>query len=98
MTHSGGQPHTNIGDRGQRYEVSVFDEGQNKRIVLGWADNPTTAAKMATAAELRPSWTFAQVRDRHCAFCDGAGVIGIPGARCDWCEGTGLTPFTQATP
>lgn len=64
MTHSGGKPHE-VGDRGQRYEVSVFDEGQNKRIVLGWTNNPESASEMAAGAELRPGWTHAQVKDRQ---------------------------------
>ena len=64
MTHSGGKPHTNVGDRGQRYEVTVYDENKNERIVIGWSDDPAVASEMGTSAELRPSWKFAQVRDR----------------------------------
>lgn len=64
MTHSGGKPHK-VGDGGQRYVVSVFDEGRNERINLGYADDSTVAAQMATAAELRPSWKFAWVTDRQ---------------------------------
>lgn len=29
---------------------------------------------------------------RDCAMCNGAGVIGIPGATCDFCGGTGSRP------
>jgi hypothetical protein len=65
MTHSGGQPHTNVGDRGQRYEVTVYDETKDERIVIGWSDDPQAASIMSNAAELRPSWRWAQVRDRH---------------------------------
>ena len=64
MTHSGGKPHTNVGDKGQRYEISCYDEGQNKRIVLGWSDDAEAARQMASGAELRPSWKFAWVTDR----------------------------------
>lgn len=64
MTHSGGKPHE-VGDRGQRYEVTVFDENLNKRIVFGWVNDAETAIKMANAAELRPAWKLAQVRDRQ---------------------------------
>lgn len=65
MTHSGGKPHANVGDRGQRYEVTVFDDNKNERIVIGWSDDPKIASDMGTAAESRPSWKFAQVRDRQ---------------------------------
>lgn len=27
-----------------------------------------------------------------CAMCNGAGVVGIPGATCDFCGGTGSKP------
>lgn len=64
MTHSGGKPHTNVGDRGQRYEVSVFDETKNARTVIGWSDDAGIAGQMSTAAEQRPSWKFAWVTDR----------------------------------
>jgi hypothetical protein len=64
MTHSGGQPHA-VGDRGQRYEVTVYDKSQNRRITLGWSDTSEGAVAMANAAELRPSWKFAWVTDRR---------------------------------
>lgn len=63
MTYNGGNPHP-VGDRGQRYEVSCFDETQDKRIVLGWTDDAEVARQMADGAELRPSWKFAWVTDR----------------------------------
>lgn len=63
MTHIGGKPHA-VGDRGQRYEVTVFDEVKNERIVIGWSNDAIGASAMGTAAETRPTWTFAQVRDR----------------------------------
>jgi hypothetical protein len=65
MTHSGGQPHTNVGDRGQRYEVTVYDDVKGHRIVIGWSDDPKRASEMAKTATLRPTWMFAQVRDRQ---------------------------------
>lgn len=64
MTHSGGKPHE-VGDRGQRYEVTTFDENEDKRIVIGWTDDAEQARKMADAAELRPSWKWPHVVDRH---------------------------------
>lgn len=66
MTHSGGKAH-GVGDRGQRYEVSVFDENEKKRIVLGWTDDAETARQMADSAALRPSWKFEWVTDRRAA-------------------------------
>lgn len=60
VTHSGGKPHENIGDRGQRYEVSVFDEIKNKRIVIGWTASAVAARIMSEASMSRPSWKFAK--------------------------------------
>lgn len=70
MTHSGGQPHA-VGDRGQRYEVSVFDDDKGARIVIGWSEDAPTASRMATGAEKRPSWKFAWVTDRQAAGQEG---------------------------
>lgn len=67
MTHSGGKPHE-VGDRGQRYVVSVYDEAQNKRIDLALTNDIKHASEMATGAELRPSWKFAWVTDRYPAL------------------------------
>jgi hypothetical protein len=30
-----------------------------------------------------------------CPFCNGVGEIGIPGAPCDWCRGTGKHPLAS---
>lgn len=62
MTINGGQPHR-VGDEGQRYEISVFDEDEGKRIVIGWADK--VSDKTLRSLETRPSWTNAQSRDRQ---------------------------------
>lgn len=64
MTHTGGKPHQ-VGDRGQRYVVSVYDESQNKRIDVAYTDSAMHASDMATGAHLRPSWKFAWVTDRR---------------------------------
>lgn len=64
MTHSGGQQH-DVGDRGQRYAVSVFDDEQNKRIDIGWTDSAEMARKLADSAEKKPSWNFVWLTDRH---------------------------------
>ena len=69
MTHSGGKPHTDIGDRGQRYEVrysSLDDNGQAKPEVkvFGWAITLGGAATMVSAINLHPSMTNPRVWDR----------------------------------
>lgn len=63
MTHSGGKPHTNVGDRGQRYEVRYFDEdGASK--VFGWTDDYTGGA-MVESIKLHPSMSRPHVVDRQ---------------------------------
>jgi hypothetical protein len=54
-----------LGDEGQRYVVSVFDSNMNKRINLAYTDDAEHASRLATTSELRPSWKFAWVTDRH---------------------------------
>lgn len=64
MTHSGGKPHTNVGDRGQRYEVRAFGypkEGQN---VIGWSDTLAGAGKMQSAIRQAPGCTGTEIFDR----------------------------------
>lgn len=63
MTHSGGKPH-NVGDRGQRYEVTFYDPSINARRVMGWSDTAEGAQSMAASIEAHPSWQFPQIRDR----------------------------------
>lgn len=62
MTYDGGKPHI-VGYQGQRYEVSIFDDNEKNRIVIGWTDDSEQARKMADSAELKPSWSFAWVTD-----------------------------------
>ena len=64
MTHSGGKPH-NVGDKGQRFEVTFFDPNSNERRVFGWSDAIDGAQSMAQAIEKHPSWSYPQIRDRH---------------------------------
>ena len=64
MTHSGGKPHTNVGDRGQRYEVRAFDYPQPGRNVIGWSATPRGACDMAEAIAQAPSCTGTEVYDR----------------------------------
>jgi hypothetical protein len=54
-----------VGDRGQRYEVSVIDEATQQRVVCGWTNDKTSAERMAIALALRPGWRHGQVRDRQ---------------------------------
>ena len=70
MTHSGGKPHTNVGDRGQRYEVR--STGYPKSLVkaegyavIGWASTPEGADKMAAAIRLVPGCTSTTIFDRQ---------------------------------
>lgn len=63
MTWAGGRPHQ-VGDRGQRYEVSVIDEASEQRIPCGWTNDKISAERMAVALALRPGWRHGQVLDR----------------------------------
>lgn len=64
MTHSGGKPHTNVGDRGQPYEVT-FDDGDGNRKVFGWAETTNAVAQLMRSIELHPAWHSPQWRDRR---------------------------------
>lgn len=63
MTINGGQPHA-VGDRGQRYEVSFFDEQAKCRRVLGWSATIEGARSMAGGVEAHPSWAHPWITDR----------------------------------
>lgn len=63
MTHSGGKPH-NVGDKGQRFEVSYFDSYTNTRKVFGWSDTIDGAQRFANCIEASPSMEFPQILDR----------------------------------
>jgi hypothetical protein len=71
MTHSGGKPHTNIGDRGQRFEVSAIGYPKDGKNVIGWAATEEGANEMAAAIRLAPGCTSTTIRDRQ--------KVGIPG-------------------
>jgi hypothetical protein len=64
MTHSGGQPH-NVGDKGQRFEVTFFDPRANVRKVFGWSDTAEGAQAMGNSIDAHPVWQFPQVTDRQ---------------------------------
>ena len=64
MTHSGGKPHT-VGDKGQRYEITVYSPDTGCRIVLGWTEHIENAERMKEGAKLHPSWKDPQITDRQ---------------------------------
>ena len=65
MTHSGGQPHTNVGDRGQRYEVRATGYPKEYQTVIGWAPELKDAEKMARAIRLAPGCVSTEIYDRQ---------------------------------
>jgi len=66
MTHSGGKPHTNVGDRGQRYEVLAHGYPKNETDnVIGWSDTLEGAERMMSAILQAPGCTSAKIYDRQ---------------------------------
>jgi hypothetical protein len=65
MTISGGKPHTNIGDRGQRYEVRATGYPKEGLGVVGWATTLDGAAEMADAIRHHPACTSTTIFDRQ---------------------------------
>jgi hypothetical protein len=65
MTHSGGQPHGNVGDRGQRYEVRSTGYPKAGENVIGWASTIEGASDMAQAIRKAPSCTSTSIVDRE---------------------------------
>jgi hypothetical protein len=65
MTHSGGMPHTNIGDRGQRYEVRATGyPKKGEETVIGWAETEMGAHQMAAGIRKHPRCTGTRIIDR----------------------------------
>ncbi len=64
MTHSGGKPH-NVGDRGQRYEVSYRDDDDGQRKVIGWSDDIEGAQSLCRSIRLWPGKSHPAIRDRE---------------------------------
>lgn len=64
MTHSGGKPHTNVGDRGQRFEVRATGYPKEGESVIGWSDTLDGADSMADSIRLAPSCTSTTIYDR----------------------------------
>ena len=65
MTHSGGKPHTNVGDRGQRYEVRAVGYPKTGQNVIGWSPEIDGARRMAAAIKLAPSCADTSILDRE---------------------------------
>jgi len=65
MTHSGGKPHTNVGDRGQRYEIRATGYPKESESVIGWCATVEGAAEMADAIGKAPSCTSTTIFDRE---------------------------------
>jgi hypothetical protein len=70
MTHSGGKPHTNVGDHGQRYEVrsTGYPSSLMKAegyAVIGWASTVEGADQIAGAIRQHPSCTSTTIYDRQ---------------------------------
>lgn len=63
VTINGGQPHA-VGDRGQRYEVTFLDPGENVRKVFGWSETQKGAQTMVSSIEKHPSWQEPRIIDR----------------------------------
>jgi len=63
MTHNGGQPHTNVGDRGQRYVV-YFRDGDGKEQLLGWTEHKDGGSLVRRLA-LHPVWKLSRIEDRR---------------------------------
>lgn len=66
MTHSGGKPHTNVGDRGQRYEVRATGyPDPDGTAVVGWAETLVAADSLADAIRKAPGCTSTEIFDRQ---------------------------------
>lgn len=64
MTYGGGKPHP-VGDRGQQYEITVFDAEKGERIVIGWSNDEEHCQRACKSLVTRPGWSDAKYRDRH---------------------------------
>jgi hypothetical protein len=65
MTHSGGKPHTNVGDCGQRYEIRARFDGKKEHDVIGWSTTLDGADQMASIIRLKPGCTSTTIFDRE---------------------------------
>ena len=63
MTHSGGKPH-NVGDKGQRYAVTYYDDdGVLKGF--GWSNDLAGAEMMCQSIDLHPCMSRPMIYDRE---------------------------------
>lgn len=65
LTHSGGKPHTNIGDIGQRYEVRTTGYPKATEATVGWAATFDGAEDMMTSFCQAPGCLSATIYDRE---------------------------------
>jgi hypothetical protein len=65
MTHSGGKPHTNIGDRGQRYEIRATGYPKPDKSVIGWATTLAGADDLAASVRRAAGCASVEIFDRH---------------------------------
>lgn len=65
MTHSGGKPHANVGDKGQRYEIVAEGYPKDGKNVIGWTDDFEKATAMAASIRKAPSCVSTSVVDRQ---------------------------------
>lgn len=65
MTHSGGKPHMNVGDRGQRYEIRATGYPKDGRNTIGWASNLDGADEILSALCQAPGCTSVEIFDRQ---------------------------------
>jgi hypothetical protein len=79
MTHSGGKPHEDVGDRGQRYEVRATGYPKEEQSVIGWADDVYVANEMANAIRKAPGCRATAIFDRR----EGHVVRGWRAPVCD---------------
>lgn len=65
MTHSGGKPHTNVGDRGQRFEVRAAGWPFEHESAIGWTMTVDAARSMCVGTLRAPGCKYALINDRE---------------------------------
>lgn len=65
MTHSGGKPHTNVGDRGQRYEIRATGYPKDEKSVIGWTLKLDDIEKVISALCQAPGCVSVEIFDRQ---------------------------------
>ncbi len=71
MTHAGGKPHANVGDRSQRYEIRATGYPKQGESVIGWSNDIDGAEKMASAIRKAPGCICIVIFDRQ----EGRGIM-----------------------